>query len=744
MKKLMAALLGAVLVGWASWGAEPVRVGVFTGAGACSVGMLRWIQIACRSPELTPTYIDGAAVRAGALDKLDLVIMPGGWAGREYEDLGQDGVAKLKKFIHDGGSYIGTCAGCFLVMDDSTKQHPRLELMPYVNQQGPYLFGTILSAEFSSRAKELLGVRPGEHRVRYHGGPLMIPSKKAIPEANFEIVGTYKGDINPGTNTRTKTMTGTGCAAVGTYGKGRVVAYAIHPEYFPNSMDLVKGAFKYTTGRDITIRMPQRKPGQLAVGLLGDWAIGVESANACRDLFVRDDFDVVPLMEEICAEGMMRHLDVLVIPNMEKSPNSLRQNIYSAKARRRYEEFLARGGKIVSWGDAAKIFPCDRRNFFAIKSTELVAKLNALKNDSFAAPEAPVLKPVRAAVYADKGVSCAEYWNVSKLMACSPLYRVTFVNAADIANGVLKDFDLLLMGGGLSTTQYRTLGEKGRQAVIDFVHNGGAYYGICAGAFLSLQTANPKRPRLGLVPFKEQTGIPYRGWCETRVEFTDEAAPTLGFMGGSRRFVLYWGGPEMLPGDPIPGTDVKVLAKYYGHMVNTFTGGSEVKPMTGSGAIIGGTCGKGRLVASGPHPECSEDTQDIVRAILKYLTGRPAEPNYPNRKKGAICVAFGVSGATKEGMTFGMELMKDPRFDVLPNTGYETGHGALDHADVLFMPWPVEKGYVSGVYDFLAKGGRVIEYDPQGKGKETHPNLIRVKTFDEARQAMLDLKKEVK
>ena len=166
--------------------------------------------------------------------------------------------------------------------------------------------------------------------------------------------------------------------------------------------------------------------------------------------------------------------------------------------------------------------------------------------------------------------------------------------------------------------------------------------------------------------------------------------------------------------------------------------------MTDSGAIIGGTCGKGRLVASGPHPECSEDTQDIVRAILKYLTGRPAEPNYPNRKKGAICVAFGVSGATKEGMTFGMELMKDPRFDVLPNTGYETGHGALDHADVLFMPWPVEKGYVSGVYDFLAKGGRVIEYDPQGKGKETHPNLIRVKTFDEARQAMLDLKKEVK
>ena len=57
LKKLMAALLGVVLVGWASWGAEPVRVGVFTGAGACSVGMLRWIQIACRSPELTQVKV---------------------------------------------------------------------------------------------------------------------------------------------------------------------------------------------------------------------------------------------------------------------------------------------------------------------------------------------------------------------------------------------------------------------------------------------------------------------------------------------------------------------------------------------------------------------------------------------------------------------------------------------------------------------------------------------------------------
>ncbi len=742
MKKILFAICCSLLTAGAVLAAEPVRVGVFTGSGACCVGMLRWIQFACRSPELAPTYVDGAAVRAGALDKLDVLVMPGGYDAREYDDLGREGVAKLKAFVQNGGAYVGTCAGCFLIMQP-TKAHPkRIGLIPFVNQEGPYRHGTILSTTFLPAGEKLLGIAPGERRVRYHGGPCLVPGP-AVSNANIEVIARYKGDINPGKTTPAKTMTGTGCAVAGTYGKGKVVAFSVHPEYFPNSLDLVKAAFRYVTGREITLRMPQRHRGDLTVGLLAsDCAIGVASAKACRDLFVRDDFDVVPLSPELCAAGELRHVDVLVIPDAPPSPNTLRREVFSAQARARYEAFMARRGKIVSWGTAAKIFPCDRRNFIAIESTGLVPALTKLKGDAFAPlpPLAP-LPPVRAAVYADRGVSCAEYWNVSKLMASSPLYDVTFVNVADIAGGALANFDLLLMGGGMSTTQYKALGEKGRKAVVDFVRNGGAYYGICAGAFLALETSDPKKPRLGLIPYKALGGIPYRGWCETLVEFTDEASPTLGYMGGTRRFVLYWGGPEMLPGDPLPETDVKVFAKYYGHQINTFTGGSDVKPMAGNGAIVGGTCGKGRIVASGPHPECSEATQDIVCAILRYLTGRPAEPVYPNRVKGAVSVAFYVSGATKEGMSFGMELMKDPRFDVQPNTGYETGHGWLDHADVLFFPWPITGNYMKLVHEFLAKGGMCVEYDPEGKSKMQGANIVHVKTFDEAREVMLTGKK---
>ena len=716
---------------------EPVRVGVFVGRGAYGTGMLRWVQLACRSPELKPTYIDGEAVRAGVLDKLDLVVMPGGAPTREYNDLGSNGVARLKAFIHRGGGYIGACAGCFLVMQGGTPERPRMGIIPYVSQKGPYRYGSILSTKYTPAAEGCLGIKPGYRRVRYHGGPIMLPGTP-IPDAKFEVMSTYVGDINPGSPDPVKPMTGAASEVAGTYGKGRVVAFADHPEYFPNTLDIVRGAFRYVIGREIHFDIPRRQAGQLSVGLYGDASIGVESANACRALFQSDAADVVLLNNDDLAEGMLRHVDVLVLPDMGVAPPSLRESVYKQSRVELFEAFTARGGRILTWGDSALVYPGDRRLVKEIAPTNLVAEVKALQNCDFQPPPA-ITKHVRTAVYAGPGVCCAEYFNVTKLLEFSPLYDVAFVDGKDVENGVLKDFDLFVMGGGSPHTEYNSLGEQGRKNVVEFVRNGGAYYGICAGAFLALQTRSPNFPHLGLVPFKEQPEKVYRGWSEMSVRFTDWAGE-LGFVGSSRRFVLYWSGPVMLPGDPMPDTDVKVLARYHGNVVNTFSG-KPIDAMTGHACIVGGRVGKGRVIASGPHPEASESTQDFVRGFLRFLTGVPAEPVYPNRKVGALNVAFDVEWATKEGMAFGMSLLRDPRFDVLPNTPYETGHGALDHADVLLMPGAITGGYMSLVHDFIAKGGIVVEYDPESKGKFTGKGFHHAKNYDEVLNILLKQRK---
>ena len=442
---------------------------------------------------------------------------------------------------------------------------------------------------------------------------------------------------------------------------------------------------------------------------------GPKDANIYMELVRSDALDVVPITETQCSAGILRHLDALVMPDNACDTNRLATLFQPIPSERRYR-FLQRGGKVVTWGAAAKKFRDSQPGVIKLASGDQAVETLVNLRDAASAPQdPPATDPAKVAIYAGPGTSGSSYWNVARLIASSPLLAATFIDAEDIRNGKLEGFDLLVMGGGLSSTQYKTLGEQGQTAVRAFVRNGGAYYGICAGAFLALESSLPDHPRIGgLVPFREQPEKAYRGWAETEIRFTDEAFEKLGILGGTIRDVLYWGGPVILPGSPVPDSDIRVLAEYRGNMVNTFSG-KPIDPMSGHAAIIGGTSGKGKLILSAPHPESSEGTQDIVRAILRYLTGRRAEPDYPERTKGAVSVGICVESSSKRSMTLGMELDRDPRFDLQPITWYEVGHGALEHTDVLLFPYPVTRGYTAAVQAFLKRGGRVVEFDPEKK-----------------------------
>lgn len=708
--------------------AEPLRVAVFVDKGARGIGMFRWVQLVGYSPDMQATYVDGEMIREGVLDRIDVLIMPGGNSRIEYNMLGDKGVERLKAFIHKGGGYIGSCAGCYLLMSSNQKPE-RCNVVPYIDQKGPYRGGTILSTSFTKRAEELTGIKSGIHRVRYHGGPKMI-SGEPIPDATFEVLATFVGDINVDTDTPCESMTGTASVVAGTYGKGRVFVFADHPEYYPCTWDIVRGAFKFVTGRDVSWQVPQRKPGQLSVGLMCAPSPGPKDAEAYMALVRSDALDITPITEDQCAEGIFHHLDALVIP--ESCDTNRIESIFQPIPVARRNQFLKRGGTIVTWGKPSKRFREMQPGVIRVASGEeaVQALTNLRDKPSLANPQR--FDPVKVAIYAGPGAGYAAYWNLSQLMTFSPLYDVTFIDSETIRNGKLSSFDLLVIGGGYSPTLYKTFGENGCSAIRDFVRNGGNYLGVCAGAFLALEKIRPDSPRIGgLVPFREQLEEAYRGWAQTTVRFTDDGFEKLGILGGTKRHVLYWGGPVILPGSPVADADIKVLAEYRGNMINTFSGKS-ISPMTGHAAIIGGTCGKGKIVLCGPHPESSENTQDIICSILQYLTGRKADPEYPDRVKGAINVAVCVEKSTMQGMELSMALSRDARLDLQPVTWYEVGQGALEHTDILFFPYPVTRGYTSYVHAFLKNGGRVVEFDPEKKSTSRPGQNIRlVQTTDE-------------
>lgn len=60
--------------------------------------------------------LSAAAVRNGALDRYQLLVVPGGWANLKSEQLGCVGREKVRQYVDRGGCYLGLCGGVGLAL----------------------------------------------------------------------------------------------------------------------------------------------------------------------------------------------------------------------------------------------------------------------------------------------------------------------------------------------------------------------------------------------------------------------------------------------------------------------------------------------------------------------------------------------------------------------------------------------------------------------------------------------------
>ncbi len=74
-------------------------------------------------------------VRNGILSDYSLLFVPGGWASNKMKALGDDGVQEIKRFVREGGAYLGFCGGAGLATLDGigllpVKRRPTSERVP--------------------------------------------------------------------------------------------------------------------------------------------------------------------------------------------------------------------------------------------------------------------------------------------------------------------------------------------------------------------------------------------------------------------------------------------------------------------------------------------------------------------------------------------------------------------------------------------------------------------------------------
>ena len=174
-----------------------------------------------------------------------------------------------------------------------------------------------------------------------------------------------------------------------------------------------------------------------------------------------------------------------------------------------------------------------------------------------------------------------------------PHATIRLCTASMILSGCLQHTcDLFIMPGGADLFYCEKLNGHGNQAIRDYVHNGGAYLGICAGAYYGCATLNWNKGEISgvreLAFYKGQANGPIYEWTETPDSIYDgswKKAVTIQTADAKAISTFYDGGPVFED-----GSHDRVIARY--------TDLPDLPP-----AIVGGLFGKGHYILSSPHIE---------------------------------------------------------------------------------------------------------------------------------------------
>ncbi|MFX1255530.1 MAG: BPL-N domain-containing protein [Promethearchaeota archaeon] len=187
---------------------------------------------------------------------------------------------------------------------------------------------------------------------------------------------------------------------------------------------------------------------------------------------------------------------------------------------------------------------------------------------------------------------------------------ITNVTGQDIIDGCLENFDILCWPGGHYPAFWDEMGLAGKNAVQNFVQNGGGYLGICAGAYYACDYIvwmdDPAYPppdykvegdelNLDLCeavawgPIFEIAPRPEPGYDMTQIDIVNHIHPITDNLPDHMQ-IIYIGGPYLVP---YVDADLSILGVY-----------NE----TNDNAIIACSYGNGRVFLIGPHAEIEEDS----------------------------------------------------------------------------------------------------------------------------------------
>lgn len=328
---------------------KKVKIGLFVDEGASGNGVLHLASLIEHSPQTELVLLMASDIRAGKLKDVDVLLMPGGGSRRQCNAVGREHLEKIREFLRNGGGYVGTCAGMFNVLEC------RMKLLPfdrYLNAGGSTAH---VSVEISPEGAKILGLKPGIRVVRYSGGPVAYKLEKSRSEGKGISLGSFKSAVSRNKEQEGKFI-GSPAWIYGTFGKGKVVATSFHPEYWESTHDMMLGCFYAVCGVRMTPVFPKKNYRPVRVGILTIGMSGKEPVETMLKLEREADIDLDYVMAAELNHGILRHLDVLVIPSCKKA------TVKKYLSEKQLAGFMDNGGVVISTKNVSGLVP-EHKNF---------------------------------------------------------------------------------------------------------------------------------------------------------------------------------------------------------------------------------------------------------------------------------------------------------------------------------------------------------------------------------------------
>jgi hypothetical protein len=187
----------------------------------------------------------GEDIRGGALDQFNVLAVPGGSGSKEAASIGEDGRAHIRKFVEDGGGYIGICAGAYLATSGFSWG---LKILDAKTASPKWERGVgIVKLELTDRGREILGGRAGEFDCKYANGPILCPAGvESLPD--YEPLAFFRTEMAKN-GTPVGLMVNSPAIVAGLCGKGRVIAISPHPEQTPGLDEFIPHAVAWVANR---------------------------------------------------------------------------------------------------------------------------------------------------------------------------------------------------------------------------------------------------------------------------------------------------------------------------------------------------------------------------------------------------------------------------------------------------------------------------------------------------------------